>query len=137
MPLFNFRCLRLRAFQHRVGKARHQRSGNNRQQVAQHRRNRPGISRTNSPPCGAISFAPTAMEIAPVTAPPTIQHGRTRIGSRAAKESPFRDKAQAKNQRGFAPSRCPLSNLLRATSVAIPIASGGTIPAAMIAAIGA
>ncbi len=55
------------------------------QQVSQYRRNCTSISRTNRPPC----VAPSILRLLPqkwvsVNAPPTIQHGSTRIGSRAA-----------------------------------------------------
>ena len=68
---------------------------------------------------------------------PTIQHGSTRIGSRAANGiAPSEMKHSPNTRAALPPSCCALSNLRRATIVARPIASGGTIPAAIIAAIG-
>ena len=91
--------------------------------------------KTKMPPCGAYDSTENAMMSAPVTAPPAIIDGMTRSGSAAAngiapsvmKLAPSRNAA-----RPFSFS-ASLNNFAR-TTVARPSASGGTMPAAMTAA---
>ncbi|MOA45580.1 hypothetical protein D3C78_1679880 [compost metagenome] len=83
-------------------------------------------------------MAPNAIDSAPVNAPPAMQHGNTRIGSRAANGiAPSEIKHRPNTSAALPPSCSDFSNLRRASNVASPIASGGTIPAAIMAAIGA
>lgn len=74
---------------------------------------------------------------APVTAPPAIAHGSTRIGSLAANGiAPSEMKHRPRTTAAFPASCSGLANLCFARKVAIAIPNGGTIPAAMVIAIG-
>ncbi|MNN33828.1 hypothetical protein D3C81_1476020 [compost metagenome] len=97
-----------------------------------------GISMTNSPPCGAISLQPKYIDRAPVNAPPAILAGITRSGSLAANGiAPSEMKHKPSTKAALPASRSLWANLRRAMKLAMPRPIGGTMPAAMVAAIGA
>ena len=77
------------------------------------------------------------IEIAPAVAPPITELIITRNGSAATNgNAPSEIKHKPKTKEALPASRWLLVNLLRAIQVAIAIPIGGTIPAAMAAAIG-
>ena len=87
------------------------------------------------PPCGAFSVTSKAMINAPVTAPPAIIDGMTRNGSAAANgmaPSEMNDAPSSHAARPF--SRSGSLNSRGRSVVASAIASGGTMPAAITAA---
>lgn len=91
---------------------------------------------TKMPPCGARRVQSKAIDSAPVTAPPAITDGITRRGSAAANgiaPSLMKDAPRTQAARPF--SRSVLLNSLLRTVVASAMASGGTMPAAITAAI--
>ncbi len=93
-------------------------------------------NRTKIPPCGARSPTPSAMLSAPVTAPPAIIAGITRSGSAAANGIAPSEMKDAPSSQAAAPfSRSTSVNSFLRTTVARAIASGGTIPAVITAAI--
>ncbi len=93
------------------------------------------MSATQMPPCGAGDAAPSAMDSAPVTAPPTIMEGMTRSGSDAANGiAPSEMKDAPRSQEDLPFSRSAGVNRRERTVVASARASGGTMPAAMTAA---
>ncbi|MCY1459013.1 hypothetical protein D9M71_764520 [compost metagenome] len=97
-----------------------------------------GISSTNKPPCGAISLQPKYIDNAPVNAPPATLAGITRNGSLAANGiAPSEMKHSPSASAALPASRSLWANLRRARNVAMPRPIGGTMPAAMVAAIGA
>ena len=97
-----------------------------------------GINITNNPPCGAINLQPKYIDNAPVNAPPTTLAGITRNGSLAANGiAPSEIKHKPSTSAALPASRSVCANLRRAINVAIPKPIGGTMPAAMVAAIGA
>ncbi len=99
------------------------RTGNNCYQVTQYRRNRARDHRTNRPPCGAISFAPIAIEIGQSAHHPRYSTAAHASDHEQKRNCTFRNEAQSQYQSGFATSCCALSNLRRATIVARPIAT--------------
>ena len=89
------------------------------------------------PPCGTCNCAPTAIEMAPATAEPTMIAGITRKGSLAAKGiAPSVMKEIPSAAAALPASRSSLEKRLRKSIVASAMPSGGVIPAAMMAAIG-
>src|SRR4051794_28824583 len=87
------------------------------------------------PPWGARRVAPKAIDREPVTAPPTIEDGMTRSGSAAANGiAPSEMKEAPRTQAALPFSRSVGVNSLARTVVARAIASGGTMPAAITAA---
>ena len=92
---------------------------------------------TNNPPCGACNVIFNPIEIAPATAPPITELIMTRIGSAATNgNAPSEIKHKPRTNDAFPASRWLTVNLLRAIQVATAIPIGGTIPAAIAAAIG-
>lgn len=90
---------------------------------------------TKMPPCGAFRVTSKAMISAPVTAPPAIIDGITRKGSAAANgmaPSEMKDAPSSQAARPF--SRSGSLNRPGRSVVANAMASGGTIPAAITAA---
>ena len=103
--------------------------------AATHRSTLPIAKKTKIPPCGAREVAPTAIDRAPVTAPPAIIEGMTRSGSAAAKGIAPSEMKDAPSSQAATPfSRSASVNSFLRTTVAIAIAIGGTMPAAMTAA---
>src|SRR5450830_485075 len=97
-----------------------------------------GVISTNKPPWGAASLQPKYIDSAPANAPPAMLAGITRSGSLAANGiAPSEIKHRPRIIAALPASRSVWANLRRARKVAIPIPIGGTIPAAMVAAIGA
>ena len=97
----------------------------------------PGMASTNSPPWGAWSSTPPAIEIAPATAEPSAIAGITRVGSFAANGiAPSVMKASPSTAAAFAASRSSRVNRFRRRTVASASPSGGVIPATIVAAIG-
>ena len=90
---------------------------------------------TKMPPCGAFSVTSNAMISAPVTAPPAIIDGITRSGSAAANGmAPSEMNDAPRSQAALPFSRSGSVNNAGRTVVASAIASGGTMPAAITAA---
>ena len=78
-----------------------------------------------------------AIEIAPAVAPPNTELIITRTGSAATNgNAPSEIKHKPNTNEALPASRWLVVNLLRAIKVAIAIPIGGTIPAAITAAIG-
>ena len=85
-----------------------------------------------------MSLQPKYIDNAPVSAPPAMLAGITRNGSLAAKGIAPSEMKHSPNTKAALPaSRSDWANLRRAMKVAMPNPIGGTIPAAMVAAIGA
>ena len=81
---------------------------------------------------------PNSIDSAPVSAPPAILAGITRSGSLAAKGiAPSEMKHNPSTSAALPASRSLWANLRRASSVAMPMPIGGTMPPAITAAIGA
>ncbi|MCY1186544.1 hypothetical protein D9M73_274260 [compost metagenome] len=81
---------------------------------------------------------PKYIDKAPVSAPPAILAGITRSGSLAANGiAPSDMKHNPRTNAALPASRSLWANLRRAMKLAIPRPMGGTMPAAMVAAIGA
>ena len=92
--------------------------------------------KTKIPPWGALEAAPRAIDRAPVVAPPTIIEGITRNGSAAANGMAPSEMKEAPILHPALPvPRSACLNLYRPMVVDSAMASGGTIPAAMTAAI--
>ena len=90
---------------------------------------------TKMPPCGAFSVTSNAMISAPVTAPPNIIDGMTRSGSAAANGmAPSEMNDAPRSQAALPFSRSGSVNRPGRTVEASAIASGGTMPAAITAA---
>jgi hypothetical protein len=90
---------------------------------------------TKMPPCGALSSTPAPMMIAPVTAPPIMTGGMTRSGSAAANGMAPSEMNDAPSSQAALPfSRSAALKALGRRTVARASASGGTMPAAMTAA---
>ena len=90
---------------------------------------------TKMPPCGARDVTPVAMHSAPVIAPPNIIDGMTRNGSAAANGiAPSEMKHAPRSTAALPFSRSGSLNSRGRTNVASAIASGGTMPAAITAA---
>ena len=97
----------------------------------------PGISITNTPPWGAASSMCIRPTRAPVMADPIMQAGMTRSGSRATKGmAPSVMKARPSTAAALEASRSSLLKRFRKIQQATAMPSGGTMPAAMTAAIG-
>ena len=95
----------------------------------------PIAKNTKMPPWGAFSVTSKAMISAPVMAPPTIIDGMTRSGSAAANGMAPSEMNEAPSSQAALPfSRSGSLNSPGRTVVASAIASGGTMPAAMTAA---
>ena len=96
----------------------------------------PSIAKaTKTPPCGARD--PTCISIvsAPVTAPPAMVAGMIRSGAAAAKGIAPSEMNEAPRSHAALPfSRSPLVKRRGRAAVASARASGGTMPAAMTAA---
>src|SRR6478735_4506527 len=92
--------------------------------------------KTKMPPCGALDPTPAAIEMAPVTAPPTMLAGMTRSGSAAAKGMAPSEMNDAPSSQAALPFSCSarLKSFLFSTVEARAMASGGTMPEAMTAA---
>ena len=87
------------------------------------------------PPCGARKVQPKAIDRAPVTAPPAIAEGMTRSGSAAANGiAPSVMKEAPSTQAALPFSRSVVVKSFLRTTVASAMASGGTMPAAITAA---
>nr|BFE91502.1 hypothetical protein GCM10020185_20380 [Pseudomonas brassicacearum subsp. brassicacearum] len=85
-----------------------------------------------------MSLQPKYIDSAPVSAPPAMLAGITRSGSLAANGiAPSEMKHSPSTSAALPASRSVWANLRRAMKVAIPRPIGGTMPAAMVAAIGA
>ena len=90
---------------------------------------------TKMPPCGARDVAPNAIDKPPVTAPPIIIDGITRSGSAAANGMAPSEMNEAPSSQAARPfSRSGSLNSLGRNTVASAIASGGTMPADITAA---
>ena len=90
---------------------------------------------TNTPPCGARDAAPKAIEVPPVTAPPTMSEGMTRSGSTAAKGMAPSEMNDAPSSHPALPaSRSSLPYSRGAMADASAMARGGAIPAPITAA---
>ena len=91
--------------------------------------------KTKIPPCGAFDATPAAMQIAPVAAPPSMLAGITRSGSAAANGIAPSEMKDAPSSQAALPFSCSarLKSFVQ-TVVARAIASGGTMPAAITAA---
>ena len=91
---------------------------------------------TKAPPWGARDMAPSVMLRAPVMAPPTMVAGMMRSGSAAAKGMAPSLMKEAPSSQEARPFSCStLVNSLGRSAVASASASGGTMPAAITAAI--
>lgn len=91
--------------------------------------------KTKIPPCGAWLIAWKLMISEPVMPAPTMEAGMTRSGSAAAKGiAPSEMKAAPSSQAALPFSRSAPVNSFGDTAVARAIASGGTMPAAITAA---
>ena len=110
----------------------------NGQDVKQQMGNRIGYQQDKDSPAGLGKWAPNTMGNAPVTAAPTMMLGITRKGSRAAKgiaPSVINDIPSTKAALLASRSSAVKRFLNRVAARASP--SGGTMPAAMTAAMGA
>src|SRR6478735_8691513 len=92
--------------------------------------------KTKMPPCGALDPTPAAIEMAPVTAPPSMLAGMTRRGSAAANGMAPSEMKDAPSSQAALPFSCSarLNSFLFRTVEASAMASGGTMPEAMTAA---
>ena len=90
----------------------------------------PSISRTNRPPWRRHQFRTYGHGDSPVTAHPRYSTAEHALIARRKRNCAFGDEAQTSTSAALPPSCRALSNLRRAMIVAVPSASGGTIPAA-------
>ncbi len=109
-----------------------------RQQVQQRMVDGVGDQHHEQTTVGAMSLQPKYIDSAPVSAPPAMLAGITRSGSLAANGiAPSEMKHSPSTNAALPASRSVWANLRRAMKVAMPRPMGGTMPAAMVAAIGA